>query len=75
MDQLGALGSRGHVAHNKICSWPNEIVLGGVSLDRCLTHEAGTRMVAFVPSAWRRVKTGILQVPPLCNPSSAEWKP
>lgn len=47
---------------------------GQVSLDRYLTHKAGTRAVAFVPSAWHRVKTGILQVP-LCAPSSADWKP
>lgn len=62
MDQFGAVGSRGHMAHNKSCSWPSGIILRRVSLDRYLTHKAGTRAVAFVPSAWRRVQTGMLQI-------------
>lgn len=62
MDQFGAVGSRGHMAHNKSCSWPSGIILRRVSLDRYLTHKAGTRAVAFVPSAWWRVQTGMLQI-------------
>lgn len=73
MDQLGAVGSRGHEADNKSCSWPSRIILRRVSFERYSTHKAGTRAVAFVPSALWETETGTLQIP--CSAlSSAGWK-
>lgn len=74
MDQLRTVGSRGHEAHNKSCSWPSRIILWRVSFERYSTHKAGTRAVAFVSSAWWEIETGMLQIP--CSAlSSAGWKP
>lgn len=73
-DQLGAIRSRGCEADNKSCSWPRRTILRRVSFGRYLTHKAGTRAVAFVPSVLWRVETGMLQIL-LGAPSSAGWKP